>query len=77
MDISMKKTLLLQNLDCAHCAAKIEEATARLDGVQNVSVSFLTTKMVLELSEDFQGDIVASVQKITKKYEPDVRVKEL
>ncbi len=73
----MKKTLLLQNLDCAHCAAKIEEATARLEGVLSVSVSFLTTKMVLELREDYQGDIVAAVQKITKKYEPDVRVKAL
>ncbi len=72
----MTKTLLLENLDCAHCAAKIEEATAKLDGVNRVSVSFLTTKMVLDVTDEAAGGIVKAVQKIAKKYEPDVKVRE-
>lgn len=44
----MKKTYLLNGLDCAHCAAKIEKGVADIDGVTNASVSFLTTKRRLK-----------------------------
>ena len=38
----MKKTYRIEDLDCAHCAAKIEDAISRLDGVTSVRVNFLT-----------------------------------
>ena len=47
----MKKTYLLNGLDCAHCAAKIEKGVADIGGVTNASVSFLTTKLTFEAAE--------------------------
>ena len=46
----MKKTIKLLDLDCGHCADKIQNAVKKIDGVTSVSVNFLGQKMVLELS---------------------------
>ena len=48
----MKKTFKLIDLDCAHCAAKMEEAIKKLPGVTNASVNFLQQKFTLEASDD-------------------------
>ena len=47
----MKKVFRLENLDCAHCAAKIEDAVRKMEGVTDVSVNFLSQKMVLEMRD--------------------------
>ena len=44
----MKKTYRLENLDCAACAAKMEAAISKLDGVESVSVNFIMQKLTLE-----------------------------
>lgn len=71
----MKKTYILENLDCAHCAAKIEEAVGRLDGVESASVAFMTGKMVVEGPEEIFEDILPKIEKAAKKIEPDVEIK--
>lgn len=71
----MKKTLRLIDLDCAHCAAKIEDAVKKLDMVNDAQVSFLTQKMILEADEAKMEEAVAQAVKIVKKIEPDVTVK--
>ena len=48
----MKKTFKLIDLDCAHCAAKMEEAIKKLPGVTNASVNFLQQKFTLEAPDD-------------------------
>ena len=50
--IIMKKKFKLQDLDCANCAAKMEEAIKKIDGVTDASVSFMTQKLVLEAEPD-------------------------
>ena len=45
----MKKTFKLIGLDCANCAAQIENAIQKIDGVKNASVSFMTGKLVIEV----------------------------
>ena len=47
----MKKSIRLSGLDCANCAAKMEEAVRGIEGVEAVSVNFLTQKMVLEAED--------------------------
>ena len=37
----MKKTFALEDLDCANCAAKMENGIKKLDGVKDCSVSFM------------------------------------
>ena len=46
----MRKTYKLTDLDCAHCAAKMEAAIQKIDGVSEVSVSFLTQKLTVAVT---------------------------
>lgn len=71
----MKKIFILENLDCANCAAKMENAIGKLDDVESVSISFMTTKMVLKADEDKMDTVIAESKKIIKKIEPDVVMK--
>lgn len=73
----MKKTFKLSDLDCAHCAAKIEGAVKKISGVTNVEVNFLSQKMVLEAADDRFQEIVDEAVKLIKKIEPDVTVKNI
>ena len=63
----MKKVYRLENLDCANCAAKMEAAIQKLDGVQSATVSFMTQKLTLEAEE---ADL-KEVQKCIHRVEPD------
>lgn len=76
-DIKMKKTYLLEDLCCANCAAAIERGIAKIEGVQKASVSFLTTKLVVEADEEGYDEIFKQIQKVVKKTEPDVTIKEI
>ena len=67
----MKKTFKLTDLDCAHCAAKMEEAIAKIDGVNSVSVNFMTQKMKLDSSDERFDEILDEAIAICKKIEPD------
>lgn len=55
----MKKTFRLENLDCANCAAKMEHAVSKIDGVNQVSVSFLTQRMTLDADDGRFEEIAA------------------
>ena len=48
----MRKAFKLQDLDCANCAAKMENAISNIDGVKSATVSFMTQKLVLEADDD-------------------------
>jgi len=67
----MKKTFKMQDLECAHCAAKMEDAIKKLPGVHNASVSFLTQKFMLEADDDKFDALAKEAAKICKKIEPD------
>ena len=70
----MKKVYLLEDLDCAHCAQKIEKEAAKLDGVSESKVTFLTQKLTVEVEDEKAADLFDKVKKIVKKFEPDVTV---
>ena len=72
----MKKSFKLKGLDCANCAAKIEEHVKKVDGVENASVSFMTQKMVVETSSDDE-EILKKIKKVVKKEETDIKVEEI
>lgn len=71
----MKNTFKLEGLDCANCAAKMEAAIKKLDGVSNATVNFMTTKMVIEAEDDKMPKVLEAAEKIIKKIEPDVKLK--
>lgn len=77
----MKTVYKLEGLDIrvvsmpSHFTSKIEVAVSKLDGVEKVNVSFLTTKLTLELDETKEDIIFDSIVKVVKKIESDVKVK--
>lgn len=73
----IKKELLLEGLDCANCAAKIEERVNGLDSVSVATVNFMTKTLTIETELTAKVDeIIRDATNIIKKLEPDVTVKE-
>lgn len=70
----MKKTYKLIELDCANCAAKMENAIKKIDGVTDATVSFMTQKMTIEADDARFDDIVKQAVKVCKKVEPDCEI---
>ena len=70
----MKKVYRLENLDCANCAAKMERAIAKIEGVQSVSVHFLTQRLALEADDTRFEEIMYAAAKACRKIEPDCRI---
>ena len=72
----MKKTFRVEDLDCASCAAKMEKAVCKLDGINEASINFMTQKMVLAFEDGADVDsMMKVVQKTMRKVEPDVKIK--
>ena len=67
----MKKIIKLENLDCANCAAKMESAINKIEGVESATVNFMTQKIKLELREENYNTIMKEIKKVCKKVEPD------
>lgn len=70
----MKKKFKLIDLDCANCAAKMEEAIKKISGVKDASVSFMTQKLVLEADDDRFDVIMKEVVAVCAKVEPDCKI---
>ncbi len=70
----MKKTYALEDLDCANCAAKMETAINKIDGVIMAKVSFMTQKLTIEAEEKDFDKVLKAAQKAIKKVEPDCRI---
>ncbi len=68
----MKKTFILEDLDCANCAAKIENAVNDLEGVVSATVSFMTGKLTLEAEEANFEAVLDEVEKIIGRVDGDV-----
>lgn len=67
----MKKVFELEDLDCANCAAKMEDAIRKLDGVQSITISFMAQKMTLEAEDANFDKVLRQVKKCIKRVEPD------
>ena len=71
----MKKTFKLEDLDCANCAAKMEAAINKLEGVKKATVSFMTQKMKVEFEEGADpAEVMPRVKENCKKVEDDCEI---
>lgn len=70
----MKKSIKLSGLDCANCAAKLEDAVRGIEGVEAVSVNFLTQKMMLEAEDSRFAAVLEAAKKLIAKLNPDIEV---
>ena len=70
----MKKRFKLVDLDCANCAAKMEDAIKKVDGVKDATVSFVMQKMTVEADDARCDDIMKEIVKGCKRVEPDCEI---
>ena len=71
----MKETFVLDDLDCANCAAKIERALSKLSNVEKVNINFMTGKMLLAADEQAFDEVYANAVRTIKKFEPSATVR--
>ena len=70
----MRKSFRLDEIDCAVCANKLQDAIARLDGVDSVSVNFMTQKLTLSASDEKFDDVLERVVALAADPEPDCEI---
>ena len=71
----MKRNYRIDGLDCAHCAAKMEKNVSKVKGVKEVSINFLTTKMMLDLEDENLDEIIAGIEAAVMDVDPRVVLK--
>ncbi len=69
----MKKKFKCE-IDCANCAAKVEDAVKKIDGVNDAKVNFMTQKFTLDAEDDRFDAILQEAIKTGKMIEPDFEV---
>ena len=73
----MKKIIKLEGLCCANCAAKIEEGVKKLDGVNSASLSFMTQRLIMEVEDGREDELVEAARAVAAKVEPEAAFKVL
>ena len=69
----MKKKFKIE-IDCANCAAKVETAIRKIDGVQEATISFMTQKLTVEADESRFAAIMDEIERVGRKIEPDFSI---
>lgn len=73
-EMNHEKKFKLQDLDCANCAAKMEESIKKIDGVNDAVVSFMTQKMTVDADDARFDEIMDEVVRVCAKVEPDCQI---
>jgi len=73
----MKMKFKIKGIDCANCAAELEKAIQKIDGVIEASLSFMTEKLVMEIEDDRKDEVLKNLKKVVKKEEPDCTIEEI
>ena len=71
---TMRKSFKLDEIDCANCAQKLEDAIYKVEGVEKASVNFMTQKLTLSASDDAFDDVLERVVELTAELEPDCEI---
>lgn len=70
----MRKTFIIEDLECAHCAAKMEQAVNNIDGVVSATVNFIKSSITVEAADDIFDSVMKKAEKECKKIEPDAQI---
>lgn len=73
----MKVKFKITGIDCANCAAELENKLQKVEGMESCSISFITEKMVLEFPDEKEEEIMEKVKKVIKKEEPDAKIQKI
>jgi len=67
----------IENLDCANCANKAENAITKLNGVKSCRINFFNLKMQLETENEQTEGILSAMQSTIKRIIPDMKLREI
>lgn len=70
----MRKAFKILGIDCANCAAKLEDALKKIDGVQDVKINFFMEKLTLQANDDDFDDVLERVENAALRFEPDCEI---
>lgn len=70
----MRRSFRLDEIDCANCARKLQDAIAKIDGVDAVSVNFMTQKLTLTAADERFDDVLDRVVALAADLEPDCEI---
>ena len=73
----MKVKFKIKGMDCANCAAELERAIQKIDGIDSASLSFMTERLVIELDDERKEEVLERLKKVVKKEEPDATILEM
>ena len=71
----MKIIVELEGLCCANCAAKIEDGVRKLPGVKEATLSFMTQRLVMEVEDGREDEVIEAARKVKDKIEPEADFK--
>ena len=71
----VEKIIVLEGLDCANCAAKVERAAARIRGVDNANVTFMTRKLFMEVEDDKLEEVMKELEHAVNRIDSTVTLK--
>ena len=67
----------IKGLDCANCAAELERAIQKVEGIEEVNINFIVERMELKYDENNEEEIMKKVKKVIKREEPDVIIEKI
>lgn len=70
----MRKSFRLDEIDCANCARKLQDELATLDGVDAVSVNFMTQRLTLTAADERFDEVLDRVVAHAARVEPDCEI---
>lgn len=73
----MNSKFKVKGLDCANCAAELERAIQKIEGIKKANISFMAERMELEYDENNEDEIIKKVKKVIKREEPDVTIEKI
>ena len=73
----MKKVFKLSEIYCPVCEGKLEKKIAKIDGVKECNINFLLLKLIVENDEKNEENIVKEIEKVVKKFDSNILLKEV
>ncbi len=72
----MKKIFKVENVDCAHCAMKMQNNIEKIEGVKSATLNFLTKRLTVEFDDAIANTIKADALAACRKVDRDVEIVE-
>lgn len=73
----MELKFKIEGLDCPNCASSLEKELSNIAGIKNVSINFISSKMLVETENENIEEIIENIKRLVKDEEPDTTLTEI